>query len=164
MSREKATTVGIGSNSTVLFSFKYHFANDYFVKDKKNNLFKAKNTPLESALGHELIHGLHYSEGTGDYSREDYSFIISGFQDGKYLSGEAIIREEPGEIKRSGKNGQNETKIGEDGRAVRERHHSDHGTPNIHSKPHNHDIRWNENGKPEYSKPINYRDGDIPEL
>jgi len=76
----------------------------------------------------------------------------------------AKLRGEPGEIKRSGKNGQNETKIGEDGRAVRERHHSDHGTPNIHSKPHDHDIRWNENGKPEYSKPINYRDGDIPEL
>ena len=53
----------------------------------------------------------------------------------------AKLRGEPGEIRRSGKNGQNETKIGEDGRAVSERHHSDHGTPNIHSKPHDHDIR-----------------------
>lgn len=76
----------------------------------------------------------------------------------------AKLRGEPGEIKRSGKNGQNETKIGEDGRAVRERHHSDHSNSKAHTNPHDHDITWGTDGKPEYSKPINYPDGNIPEL
>ena len=76
----------------------------------------------------------------------------------------AKLRGEPGEIKRSGKNGQNETKIGEDGRAVRERHHSDHSNSKAHTNPHDHDITWGTDGKPKYSKPINYRGGDIPEL
>lgn len=58
-----------------------------------------------------------------------------------------------------------ETKIGKDGRATTDRHHSDHGNSNKHSNPHDHKISWDDNiGDPTPSKPINYLDGNIPEL
>lgn len=66
----------------------------------------------------------------------------------------------PGEIKRDG---YKETKIGEDGRASKERHNADHGTPNKHSNPHDHDINWNPDGSPRHGSPINYP-GDAPEF
>jgi len=33
-----------------------------------------------------------------------------------------------------------ETKIGDDGRAIKERHYSDHQKPWAHTNPHDHDI------------------------
>ncbi|MCD7855643.1 MAG: hypothetical protein LUG66_08545 [Clostridiales bacterium] len=51
----------------------------------------------------------------------------------------------PGQIKRSG---YKETLIGSDGRAVREKHNTDHGNPKYHDNPHYHDIKWDENGNP----------------
>jgi len=55
-----------------------------------------------------------------------------------------------------------ETKIGDDGKATRERHYTDHSRPDKHSVPHDHDIDWN-NGYPKPCSPINYPNG-VPEL
>ena len=65
----------------------------------------------------------------------------------------------PGEIK---KEGNKETHIGIDGRADKERHHTDHGNPKYHTNPHDHDISWNENGTPSFGNSHNYWDGNIP--
>lgn len=51
----------------------------------------------------------------------------------------------------------------ENGHATLERQYTDHGKPFAHSNPHDHKIDWS-NGKPEFSGPINYFDGNIPEL
>ena len=72
---------------------------------------------------------------------------------------------EPGEIKLTHagtkKGGYDiETKIGEDGRAIRERHFSDHGSPKVHSIPHDHEIDWS-SGHPKPSRQINYSD-EVP--
>ncbi len=69
---------------------------------------------------------------------------------------------EPGEIKETfTKNGEKRwTKIGEEGRATKERHFSDHNRPLIHTNPHDHIIDWDENsGRPIFGKYINYPDG-----
>ena len=67
----------------------------------------------------------------------------------------------PGEIKTTYKNGYRvETKIGEDGRATVERHHTDHKQPWAHSDPHDHPIHWNNPaGFPDPQPAINYPDG-----
>ncbi len=70
---------------------------------------------------------------------------------------------ELGEIKytrSSGKRGgyDRETKIGDDGRAVRERHHSDHDSNKKHTDPHDHMIDWAD-GFPSPGDQINYPDG-----
>ena len=67
----------------------------------------------------------------------------------------------PGEIKTTYKNGYRvETKIGEDGRATVERHHTDHKQPWAHSDPHDHPIHWNNlAGFPDPQPAINYPDG-----
>ena len=69
----------------------------------------------------------------------------------------------PGEIKQThsvGKRGgyDRETKIGDDGRAVMERHHTDHDTPSVQSDPHDHIIDWS-GGFPKPGPPINYPNG-----
>lgn len=75
---------------------------------------------------------------------------------------------EPGEIKYThffSKNGDYwyETKIGDDGKAVKERHHTDHGKAHKHSNPHDHEINWvGEDCHPKPSPPINYPDGELP--
>ena len=69
------------------------------------------------------------------------------------------LKGKPGEIKRNGKQ---ETKIGHDGRAIKERHNTDHGNPKVHTNPHDHDITWDEEGNPVYSDPINYPDDAPP--
>ena len=67
----------------------------------------------------------------------------------------------PGEIKTTYKNGYRvDTKIGEDGRAVTERHYTDHNKPWAHTNPHDHSIHWdNPAGYPEPQPPINYPEG-----
>ena len=67
----------------------------------------------------------------------------------------------PGEIKVTfNKDGTRvETKIGPDGRAVAERHYTDHNQPKFHSNPHDHHINWEapRYGIPNFEKPhINY--------
>lgn len=75
---------------------------------------------------------------------------------------------EPGEIKYThffSKNGDYwyETKIGDDGKAVKERHHTDHGKAHKHSNPHDHEINWvGEDCHPKPSPPINYPKGELP--
>ncbi len=66
---------------------------------------------------------------------------------------------EPGEVKREGNN---ETHIGSDGRADKERHWTDHSTPKYHSNPHDHNISWDENGNPVFGRPQNYWGKSIP--
>lgn len=58
-----------------------------------------------------------------------------------------------------------ETKIGEDGRAVAERHYTNHNQPWAHSNPHDHQINWvsPRYGIPNFVKPhINYWPNDFP--
>lgn len=67
----------------------------------------------------------------------------------------------PGEIKTTYKNGYRvDTKIGEDGRAVTERHYTDHKQPWAHTNPHDHPIHWNNPaGYPDPQPAINYPNG-----
>jgi hypothetical protein len=67
---------------------------------------------------------------------------------------------DPGEVKEEG---YKETKIGEDGKATTQRHNTDHNAPKQHSNPHDHEITW-DGDRPIYSKPINYRNGSVPEI
>lgn len=71
----------------------------------------------------------------------------------------------PGEVKRTiDKNGNlRETKIGPDGKAILERHHSNHGSPAVHSVPHDHNISWADN-HPGWGSAQNYWNGDIPDF
>lgn len=71
----------------------------------------------------------------------------------------------PGEIIETyEKNGDRRlTKIGKDGKATKERHLTDHRKPHEHTNPHDHNISW-ENGHPNFSSPINYPSGNIPEF
>jgi len=68
----------------------------------------------------------------------------------------------PGEIKETytSKGKKRWTKIVEDGRAIKERHFTDHNRPWAHTNPHDHEIRWdNPMGHPDSQGPINYPDG-----
>ncbi|MBE6771580.1 MAG: DUF4417 domain-containing protein [Ruminococcaceae bacterium] len=77
----------------------------------------------------------------------------------------------PGEIKRTSMPGKKggyiaETKIGEDGRAVKERHYTTHDRTN-HTNPHDHIFSWDPiTGKPNpQHQIINYPEGsDVPEF
>jgi len=89
---KKLKTRGVGTDSTIFFSTDATFTNEYFVKDKDGNLSETNITPPEIALGHELIHGLHYAEGSGDNSHDSYVYIVEGIINGKYRRGEAEIK------------------------------------------------------------------------
>ena len=79
-------------------------------------------------------------------------------------SGRERFQGTPGQIIRSRDSYERATRIGSDGRANRERHYSDHGNPRQHTNPHDHNIRWDASGNPQFSRPINYRNGNVPEL
>ena len=69
---------------------------------------------------------------------------------------------EPGTIKTTTKNNGEVflTKIGDDGRATKERHLTDHNKPWAHTSPHDHVITWDTpDGHPEWGEVINYPDG-----
>ena len=51
---------------------------------------------------------------------------------------------------------------GPDGRAIKERHWTDHGKPKYHTNPHDHNISWDANGNPIFDESQNYWDGIIP--
>ena len=74
----------------------------------------------------------------------------------------------PGEIKITIKTDGTkiETKIGPDGFAERERHHTSAPNPKYHSNPHDHIINWHtpREGIPNFGKSINYWDGNPPEF
>ena len=74
--------------------------------------------------------------------------------DGRYIG-------VPGEIKRTFKGGYwVDTKIGDDGRAIMERHYTDHNQPWAHTNPHDHPIHWdNPAGYPDPQPAINYPNG-----
>lgn len=73
----------------------------------------------------------------------------------------------PGEIKETIKENGDiyATKIGDDGRAVLERHYTTHNREHTgHTNPHDHKVDWS-NGCPRLKEPINYPDlGSIPEF
>ncbi|MBE6899475.1 MAG: RHS repeat-associated core domain-containing protein [Ruminococcaceae bacterium] len=77
-----------------------------------------------------------------------------------YADKDARLYGKPGDINIED---EKETKIGSDGRAIKERHNTDHNTPKYHTNPHDHDITWDSNGNPHFSKPINYYD-KVPKL
>ena len=73
----------------------------------------------------------------------------------------------PGEIKVTyAKDGSKiETKIGKDGRAIAERHHTTKPNPRLHSNPHDHKINWDSprKGVPNFEKPhTNYWHEEYP--
>ena len=94
-SRKDAETLGKGPDSTVFFSMNIRFKAAYYLKDKDGNISKSEVPPLEIALGHELIHGLHYAEGSGDNSTDNYVFMVEGFINGKYRSGKSVLEGGP---------------------------------------------------------------------
>ena len=100
-----------------------------------------------------------YEKGMGD--AEGGQWIPKKEKDKRFLG-------KPGEIKitYTKKGGKYITKIGDDGRAVYERHCTDHGNPKVHSNPHDHIIDWHEpiEGIPNFVRQINYWDGDVPEF
>ena len=51
----------------------------------------------------------------------------------------------------------------ENGLATQERHYTDHNRGDLHTNPHDHNIDWS-HGYPDFSPPINYPDGNIPEF
>lgn len=61
----------------------------------------------------------------------------------------------PGQVNQYGTS---QTHIGSNGYADYERHNTDHGYPNVHTKPHDHSIDWSK-GYPDFSDPINYPNG-----
>ena len=69
------------------------------------------------------------------------------------------LKGKSGEIK---KEGSNETNIGSNGKADKERHWTDHGNPSKHTIPHDHDISWDPQGNPHFGPPQNYWDGNVP--
>lgn len=75
---------------------------------------------------------------------------------------------EPGEIKITFKpdGTKIETKIGPDGFAERERHHTSAPNPKYHTNPHDHVINWHtpREGMPNFGEPIDYWDGNPPEF
>ena len=99
-----------------------------------------------------------YLIGKGGGSAYGGAWKPSKPDDGRFIG-------EPGSINHTtDRNGNlRETKIGADGRAVKERHYSDHGSPKQHSIPHDHTISW-EGNRPNWGKAENYWDGDIPDF
>ena len=87
-----------------------------------------------------------YLIGKGGGSAYGGAWKPSKPDDGRFIG-------EPGSINRTtDRNGNlRETKIGADGRAVKERHYSDHGSPKQHSIPHDHTISW-EGNRPNWGK------------
>ncbi len=74
----------------------------------------------------------------------------------------------PGEIKVTYKSDGTriETKIGPDGRAIKERHYTDKPNPKYHTNPHDHIINWDfpKPGQPNFQKPhINYTKEEYPD-
>lgn len=59
-----------------------------------------------------------------------------------------------------------DTKMDMYGRAVKERHYTDHGFPKYHSNPHDHILEYKPYGSPDWanSEQINYFDGNTPEF
>ena len=125
---------------------------------QKENLdaFKIGETyqPERDTIKPYLI-GCAYKDGGSAYGG---AWKPSKPDDGRFLG-------EPGSINRTtDRNGDlRETKIGANGRAVKERHYSDHGNPKQHSIPHDHNILW-EGNRPNWGKAENYWDGDIPDF
>lgn len=54
-----------------------------------------------------------------------------------------------------------DVKYGDDGKAIAERHYTDHGKPHAHSNPHDHEITW-ENNHPNIHGPVNYHGSEVP--
>ena len=73
----------------------------------------------------------------------------SGFRGTKGSHKDARLYGKPGQVNRDGSS---ETLIGPDGRAFRERHHTDHGYPKDHTNPHDHVIEWGNDGNPIFEK------------
>lgn len=104
---------------------------------------------------------------SGYIMREDISFKGMGSAfGGKWRASKPEDERflgEPGEIKitqSTGKKGGylRETKIGADGKAIKERHYTDSPNPKYHTNPHDHDIDWS-NGFPKPGSSINYPNG-----
>ncbi|QNK41693.1 DUF4417 domain-containing protein [Caproicibacter fermentans] len=80
---------------------------------------------------------------------------------------EARLWGKPGEIKVSYKKDGTkfETKIGDNGKASLERHHTTAPNSKYHSNPHDHKVNWDSPDEhPDFEPAINYFDGNVPEF
>ena len=99
---------------------------------------------------------------TRDFSEKGMGSACGGEWQPKKESDKRFLGK-PGEIKKTKiatKKGEYviKTKIGEDGKAVMERHETDHYRMHTHSNPHDHKIDWT-SGFPQQGEPINYPSG-----
>ena len=105
---------------------------------------------------------------TSDYEEKGMGSAYGGEWQPKKEEDKRFLGE-PGEIKETiSKRGNyvRQTKIGKDGRAIKERHYTDHKQPWAHTNPHDHLIDWDHpnKGVPNLVKPhINYFE-DVPDL
>ena len=104
---------------------------------------------------------------TSDYEEKGMGSAYGGEWQPKKEEDKRFLGE-PGEIKTTiMKNGERyDTKIGPDGRAIAERHYSDHNKSHIHTTPHDHTINWEHPkfGFPNFEKPHTNYYGNIPEF
>lgn len=108
--------------------------------------------------GYVMRDGDIYEKGMGSSRGGDWR--PSKPDDERFLGKPGDINKTRYEGKRGGYD--RETKIGENGKATRERHHTDYPNPKYHTDPHDHEIDWS-NGFPMLGPPINYP-GEAPEF
>lgn len=138
-----------------LSSWKYQ-NNDYIPPKYKKYICGSLLPPASNGTIIKSGHVLSLCEEKGMGSAFGGKWKPKKSEDERFLG-------KPGDINKSRTNGKRggydrETKIGEDGRATKERHHTDHDSPRAHTVPHDHDIDWS-NGYPKPGPPINYPDG-----
>lgn len=142
-----------------LSSWKYQNSDKPFVKTFFGQLIPYKNSDIIYKRGYVIP----YAEEKGMGSAYGGKWKPKTPEDQRFFG-------EPGEIKivwKRGKKGGYEvqTLIGNDGKAIVDRHITDHDTPKKHSKVHDHFISWdNPDEHPDPQKPTNYYDGNVPEL
>ena len=144
---------------------------DYELSSWKNQLFDSKPSKFAKYISGELpipnncdiIIKKGYIIPT--FEEKGMGSAYGGGWKPKKPSDERFLGE-PGEIKSTVMpNGSVfSTKIGSNGKAVIERHHTNHGKPHFHSNPHDHKVSWDKNtGAPHLCDQTNY-DDSVPEF
>jgi hypothetical protein len=105
----------------------------------------------------------YVTKGSGSAFGGDWRPSPNKPEDRRFLGEPDSVKRTVSEPNKYGDTYERETKIGPDGRAVMERHHSTHPPKGDHSDPHDHMITW-EKGTPYFGRPIQYYDVDAPEF
>ena len=123
--------------------------------------------PIDILTGDPLVKSVMLNQIYG----VDVDVLIGGVRvsegDSASLPNQETAKKYPGLVGQPGeviKDGYKETLIGPDGRAEKQRHNTDHNQPKQHTNPHDHDISWRPDNTPDFSKHINYPNGNVPTL